>query len=156
MLATSFVEPPYTGGANNSYMQIFDVRTGKLSVLPSSEGKGGGEWITQDSLVAVNNSVTKLLTFDFNKGKWSDLVEDIFVSWMISPDRKYPYIASGGAEPNAQRLRFADHQIETVTSLKNFRRVADSAAVSIAPDGSPVFTRDIGTQEIYALTVRWP
>ncbi len=156
VLATSFVESPYSGGANYSYMQIFDVRTGKLSVLPSSEGKGGGEWITQDSLVAVNNSVTKLLTFDFNTGKWSDLVEGIFVSWMVSPDRKYLYIATGGVEPKAQRLRFADHQVETITSLKNFRRVADSAAVSIAPDGSPVFTRDIGSQEIYALTVKWP
>ncbi len=157
VLATSFVESPYTGGANQySYMQIFDVRTGKLSVLPSSEGKGGGEWITQDSLVAVNNSVTKLLTCDFNTGKWSDLVEGSFVSWMVSPDRKYLYIATGGAEPKAQRLRLADHQIETITSLKNFRRVADSAGVSIAPDGSPVFTRDIGSQEIYALTVKWP
>jgi hypothetical protein len=66
------------------------------------------------------------------------------------------YIASGGVEPKAQRLRFADHQIETITSLKNFRRVADSAAVSVAPDGSPVFTRDIGSQEIYALSLRWP
>ncbi len=157
VLATSFVESPYTGDTNqHSYMQIFDVRTGKLSVLPSSEGKGGGEWITQDSLVAVNNSATKLLTFDFNTGKWSDLVEGIFVSWMVSPDRKYLYLATGGAEPKAQRLRFADHQIETISSLKNLRRVADSAGVSIAPDGSPVFTRDIGSQEIYALSIRWP
>ena len=156
VLATSFVESPLTGRANNAYMQIFDVRTGKLSVLPSSEGKGGGEWITQDSLVAVNNSVTELLTFDFNTGKWSDLLEGSFVSSKVSPDRKYLYIATGGTEPKAQRLRLADHQIETITSLKNFRRVADSAGVSIAPDGSPVFTSDIGTQEIYALSIRWP
>jgi hypothetical protein len=26
----------------------------------------------------------------------------------------------------------------------------------VTPDGSPVFTRDIGTTEIYALTVKWP
>jgi hypothetical protein len=28
--------------------------------------------------------------------------------------------------------------------------------ISVAPDGSAVFTRDIGTQEIYALTMKWP
>jgi len=28
--------------------------------------------------------------------------------------------------------------------------------INAAPDGSPVFTRDIGTQQIYALSVRWP
>jgi hypothetical protein len=25
----------------------------------------------------------------------------------------------------------------------------------VAPDGSPIFARDIGTHEIYALNVRW-
>jgi hypothetical protein len=44
--------------------------------------------------------------------------------------------------------------------LKDLRRVVDSVEgqtqVNVAPDGSPVFTRDIGTQEIYALTVHWP
>jgi hypothetical protein len=30
------------------------------------------------------------------------------------------------------------------------------AQVGVAPDGSPVLTRDIGTQEIYALSVKWP
>jgi hypothetical protein len=67
---------------------------------------------------------------------------------------------TGGAEPKAQRLRFADRQIETIVSLKDLRQVVDSVEgntqISVAPDGSPVFTRDIGTQEIYALNVRWP
>jgi hypothetical protein len=31
-----------------------------------------------------------------------------------------------------------------------------STQISIAPDGSPVFTRDTGYQEIYALNIRWP
>jgi len=28
--------------------------------------------------------------------------------------------------------------------------------MSIAPDGSPIFTQDTGYQEIYALNIRWP
>jgi hypothetical protein len=28
--------------------------------------------------------------------------------------------------------------------------------ISVAPDGSPVFTRDVSTEKIYALTVKWP
>jgi len=54
---------------------------------------------------------------------------------------------------------FADHAVETITSLKNLRMVDDpytSAQVSVAPDGSSLFTRDTGTQEIYALSVKWP
>jgi hypothetical protein len=58
------------------------------------------------------------------------------------------------------RVRFADHKIEEIVSLADVRRVTDpidyNTQISVAPDGSPVFTRDIGTQEIYALTVKWP
>ena len=28
--------------------------------------------------------------------------------------------------------------------------------IIVAPDSSPVFTRDLGSQEIHALNVRWP
>jgi hypothetical protein len=57
------------------------------------------------------------------------------------------------------RVRLADHKVETISSLKNLSRATvggQITQVSVAPDGSPVFTRDIGTQEIYALTVKWP
>ena len=58
------------------------------------------------------------------------------------------------------RIRLADHEVETITSLKDLRRVADweesNTQISVAPDGSAVFTRDIGSQEVYALSVKWP
>ncbi len=148
------------GEQDRVYLQTFDLRTGKLSVVPSSQGLVGGLWITQDNLVAANEEYTKLLTFDFKTQKWSNLVSGNIVNWNVSPDRQYVYFATGGAEPAAQRLRFSDRQVETITSLKNLRRVVDkvekSTQIIVAPDGSPVFTRDIGTQEIYALTVKWP
>jgi hypothetical protein len=77
---------------------------------------------------------------------------------MISPDRKYIYFTTGGAEPKAERLRFADQQIETIASLKGLPRDLGTGAPSlnVAPDGSPIFTRVTGYQEIYALNVRWP
>ena len=58
----------------------------------------------------------------------------------------------------AFRLRLADHQIETITSLKDLHRVVNYGwtQINVAPDGSPIFTRDTGYQEIYALNIRWP
>jgi hypothetical protein len=54
----------------------------------------------------------------------------------------------------------SDGQVETITTLNDFRRVVDSVEqgtqLDVASDGSPVFARDIGTQEIYALNIRWP
>jgi len=147
---------------HNPYLQMYDFRTGSLSMVPGSQGLVGGAYGSdQASLVAANQAGTKLLSFDFKSQKWSDLVARDIAEWTVSPDGKYLYFTTGGPEPMAQRLRFADHQIETITSLKDLRRVLDSmemgrTQINVAPDGSPIFTRDIGTQEIYALTVRWP
>lgn len=94
--------------------------------------------------------------FDFKTQKWSDLVAGNFRAYNVSPDRKYFYFTTGGTEPKAQRLRLADRQIETITSLKDFREKEGGSDITVAPDGSPIFTRDIGTQEIYALKVKWP
>ena len=56
------------------------------------------------------------------------------------------------------RVRIADQQLETIASLKGFYRAWSygTTQINVAPDGSPVFTRDRGYQEIYALNVRWP
>ena len=43
--------------------------------------------------------------------------------------------------------------------IKGLRRVVDpqvGTTIAIGPDGSVLFTRDVGTDEIYALTLRWP
>src|SRR5690348_12867980 len=59
------------------------------------------------------------------------------------------------------RLRLADRKIEAVTSLKGLRRVSDitlqgASWVGVAPDGSLLLMRDMGTQEIYALNLKGP
>jgi hypothetical protein len=147
-------------GADMWSQRVFDVRTGKISELPASTGLGGGEWITNDSLIAVTQDQKEIRIFDFKTQKWSLLASGNFVNWNISPDRMYFYFTTGGSDPKAQRLRIADRHIETLVSLKDFRRVVDAVEtitqISVAPDDSPVFTRDIGTQEVYALTVKWP
>ena len=148
--------------ANGGYgYQITDLRTGKTSAVPSGPGLNGVIWLTQDTLVFRNAKATNLLTFDLKTQKRTDLVPNTYgniPNWMPSPDGKYLYFATGGVEPKAMRLRVADHQIETITSLKDLHRALNNGdtQINVAPDGSPLFTRDTGYQEIYALKVRWP
>ena len=139
---------------------IVDLRTGKKSAVPSSKNIFAF-WLDQDSLIAANEKGTNFVTFNRKTEKWADLTPRAsgeIEHWMISPDYKYMYFSTAEAEPKAMRLRIADHQMETITSLKNFHRVVNSGntQINVAPDGSPVFTRDTGYQEIYALNVRWP
>jgi serine/threonine protein kinase/Tol biopolymer transport system component len=144
----------------HSDLQIFDVRAGKTSAVPGAEHMVGGWWVTQDMLVACTPDQKKFMTFDFKTQKWTELASGAFSNWAVSPDSRYLYFTTRGLESKVQRVRFADRQVETVTSLKDFHQLVDlqpqPTEVGVAPDGSPVLTRDISSQEIYALNVRWP
>ena len=144
-------------------LQFLDLRTGKRSLVPESQDLYGGQWVGEDTVVAAPMNNAKLVIFDVRTQKWSDLVPgklpDSVVNWAHSPDYKYVYYTTGGAEPKAMRVRLADHKIENIANLKDLRRALGpdgNTQISVAPDGSAIFTRDIGTQEIYALTLKWP
>jgi hypothetical protein len=127
-----------------------------LSPVPSSQGIGGAFWVNEDTIVAAYD-FKKVLAFNFKTTHWSELLSGQIANWMPSPDGKYLYYSTGGADPEARRFRVGDHHVEKITSLKNLRRVNNRGTqISVAPDGAPIFTRDIGTQEIYALTIKWP
>jgi hypothetical protein len=103
------------------------------------------------------------MVFDVKTQKWSDLVSlsttGYVANWTHSPDYKYVYYTTSGAEPMVYGIRLVDHQIETITSLKDPRLgtgPGGNTEISVAPDGSAVFTRNTGSQDIYALTVKWP
>jgi len=139
-----------------------DLRTGKDSAIPDSRGKYGPLWSPDGKfLMAATGDIGNLLLFDFKSQKWSELAKGAFVNWEWSQDAKYVYcVDSGPGEPRALRIRVADKHAEIITGLKNIRRLDDTSAggywAGVAPDGSLLLARDIGTQEIYALNVKWP
>jgi len=77
----------------------------------------------------------------------------------MSPDGVYAYCeASDGPDHKVVRVKVSDGYAETVMEIKGLRRVVDQFAgtsLSVAPDGSILLTRDEGSQEIYALRVKW-
>jgi WD40 repeat protein len=143
---------------------LLDLRTGQRSIVPGSQDlMEGVQWVAEDMLVAATADRKKLLVFSVRTQKWSELVSlamsDTVINWAYAPDYKYVYYTTGGTEPQAMRVRLADHKVEMITSLKDLPRAVGTdgnTQISVAPDGCPVFTRDIGTQEIYALAVKWP
>ena len=156
---SSVVYSTWTGDVHES-LRTLNLQHGTAAILPASQDKVSPFWIAEDTIVAATQAQNKLLTFDFKTGKWSDLLDTAVVDFMPSPDGKYIYYTTAGTDPIVSRIRLADHKVETLTSLKDLRRVLDLDSninpLSVAPDGSPVFTRDVGTQEIYSLTVKWP
>lgn len=143
-------------------IQSLDLATGKATEIPSARGTANALFVDANTLVALNYIDKKFVTFDMATRKWSDLLSlpSYPIDWQLSPDHKYLFITTGGEEMHVERVAFASRQAEPVTDLKHYNQIQDplDAATDsgVAPDGSPVFARDISSQEIYAVNIRWP
>jgi hypothetical protein len=95
-----------------------------------------------------------LFLFDFKTQKWSELAKVNVGSTNWSRDGQYLYFDTVlELDPALVRLRVSDRKLERLVSLKNFRRAWGTFGPwsGLAPDGSPLVLRAIGTDEIYAL-----
>jgi hypothetical protein len=88
----------------------------------------GAFWLDPQTLAAASGDLKKLEIFDFKTKAWTDLVavdvRNLIHNWINSPDGKYVYYAAGGKERRFSTF-LADRKVETVTSLKDFTRVAN-------------------------------
>jgi hypothetical protein len=83
-------------------------------------GVSGGYWLSQDTVMVRGPSGTKFVIVDLKTQQRADMpgISGDIENFFPSVDGKYLDYTTGGVEPKALRYRFADHQIETMTSLK--------------------------------------
>jgi Tol biopolymer transport system component len=153
---------PAPGNPQAAKIMLLDLKTRALTQLVGSQGICCPRW-SPDSrwVVALSADNQKLLLLDLSTKKWRQLADKMgtmgYMTW--SPDSKYiGFDTSFTVDPGFFRVRVADGQIERVASLKNIHRFFPQWGEwsGMAPDGSPLFVRDISTQEIYALDWRLP
>jgi len=150
----------------NTPIYTFDLRTQSVSSLPGSNGLFSSRISPDGRYVAALTSAKpfSLMLFDISTEKWTEVPGSGYgyLSW--SRDSKYVYFREaeyfGGGNPSRiLRVRVSDRHVEHVLDEKNIGRVIVGTIVpwlGLAPDDSPLFARDISTQEIYALDVDLP
>ena len=165
------IEGKRVGEENYQELETIDLQSGKSSVVPSSQGVyatpsmlgvQAAAWLASNTLIAATlmsptedqKSWLKLLALDLHSGKRTELVSGPIVGWSLSPDRKYIYYRTGGTEPKCMRIRLSDRKVEEIAGLDLRQKL--TGGFSVAPDGSLMFMRYIGTQEIYSIAVKWP
>jgi Tol biopolymer transport system component len=137
-----------------------DLKTRSSKKLPGSDGLWVPRWSSDGShIVARSADSRSLMLYDFATRNWSELVRDVYVvpvNW--SADGKSVFYVRRGAQPAILRVSIADHKVEEILNLKELRQTGFRGAVwtGLTPDDSPLFLKDIGTQEIYALDLRLP
>jgi Tol biopolymer transport system component len=147
-------------GPQNPRIRLFDIKTSVITIVPGSDGLGGPSCSPDGRYIAaVRRDGKKLRLYELATGNWSDLAtRDIgFLQWSF--DSKYVYFDTGTSKELAvYRVRISDRKLEKVADLQNFRRAVDPwvSWMGLTPDGSPLLTRDIGSQEVYALDFEAP
>jgi serine/threonine protein kinase/Tol biopolymer transport system component len=133
---------------------LLDLKSRRISTLPASEGLFSPRWSPDGRYIAaMTRDSQRLLLFDFNTRKWAELLKMLagYPTW--SKDGTFIYFdRPAGTNPTMCRVRISDRKLEQLFSLKNLRRVGSVGPWSgLTPDDSILMTRDVGSQDIYAL-----
>ena len=138
---------------SNSEIKVFDVATGKVASLPGSQRMFSPRWSPNGRYIgALSADSSRLMLFDNQTGKWSELAQGS-VGWLNwSHDGQWMYFLDQGAKGAVVRVRISDHKSEEVLALDNFNTTGRySGSLALMPDDSPLLLREAGTQDIYAL-----
>jgi len=140
-------------------IHILDLETQRVTGVPASNDLFSPRWSPDGRyLLALSRDSSKLALFDFSARKWEQLAEGAFFSWPNwSHDGRCIYYIRDYPTSAVMRFRIADWKVERVVDLKEFPTVGFyGTSLSLTPDDKPVMTRNIGTQEIFALDWQAP
>lgn len=149
--------------ANN--IHILDVRTRKVRDVPGSAGVFSPRWSPDGRyLLATTGDFQKLMIYDFTTAKWQVLanVEADYprarAHW--SRDGKCVYFNNAQAKNlPVYRVCLDNRKPEHIVDLSQAGTLAYGRFgwwTGLGPDDSILAARDIGSQEIYALDVKFP
>jgi DNA-binding winged helix-turn-helix (wHTH) protein/Tol biopolymer transport system component len=154
----SLVFGPWKGGASRG-IKVLDLNTNKVHPLAGATEMWSPR-ISPDGhyIAALAQQDSRMMLFDTTTQKWEELSSLYagYPSW--SHDGKFLYFqdwTNGGASPaRVVRIRISDRKLETIVDLRSLDRLSIGTFMSwtgLAPDDSVLLSRDISTQEIYAL-----
>ena len=144
-----------------SEIRVVDLKTRQVSSIAGSNDMFSPRWSPDGRYLAALNleSISKkLFLYDFQTGKWSDLITDPdgvgYPAW--SSDSRYVEYWSSN---NIKRIRLGNSRPEDLFSIQTlniystpeFGPWSDNAA-----DGSRMFLRDVSSEDIYALDIDFP
>ena len=147
----------------NAPIYTMDLRTKRVSALPGSSGLYSSHWSPDGRFIAaLKDDSIALMIFDFTTQEWTEAFPSQVAYETFSHDGKYIYflnIPAPDFKPRVLRLRMSNRKIEEVVDLQKAGPLLNgrsSTWFGLATDDSPLVTRDISTQEIYALEMDWP
>ena len=141
-------------GTSIHVVHVVDLKTGRVSPLPGSEGMWSPRWSPKGRFMAGLSEayLSKIVLYDFQTRKQSELSSaGAYPSW--SPDGESLFYATWHEEGAWWRVRMRDRKTERVMPLQNTRVFLWFAQ---APNNSLITTRTVSASEIHALDWEGP
>ena len=134
-------------------LRLLDLQSHRVSSIPGSVGYTGPRWSPDGRhIVALTKDARKMVLFDFQTGRWSDLIQTTngFPNW--SRDSQFVYFLHYAEKPAVLRIRISDRKLEQVADLRDFLATGFWRFwLGLDPEDAPLMLRDSGTQDVYSL-----
>jgi len=151
--------------SDQTYIELYDLKTHQSSVLSDSNGIFAPRWSPDGRYIAAITSRgnDKLMLYETKTQRWRrvDTKQSSFGYLTWSPDSNYVYFDTIlQHDAGFSRLRISDGKIEKLADLTKIRTYRDQFGpgswTGLAPGEIPVLPRDISTQEIYSFDLQFP
>ena len=145
------------------FIELFDIDTHETRKLPGSDGIFAPRWSPDGRhIVALSPDNQKLLLYDVRSKQWRQVPCNLhdfgYLAW--SRNSSYVYFDDTSSSGNGfYRVRISDARMERIVDFQNISRFPDQfwqSWTGLGPGDTPLFVRDISTQEIYALDLNFP
>jgi Tol biopolymer transport system component/DNA-binding winged helix-turn-helix (wHTH) protein len=155
LVAFGDVPPSFGKASGKEMIHIFSLDTHAHSELPGSQGLWTARWSPDGrSLAALTIAGQQLMLYDFPTKKWRATKTGNVNNPTWSGDCKYVYFDTAGADRTLRRVRVSDGHIDELTSLHSYSNLAWWWS-GVTPDSSPMILRNLGTTEIYSLSLEY-
>ena len=137
-------------------LRIFDLDSHRIADVPGPVGLYSPRWSPDGRFIAAMSTHSPYLeVFNLETHQWSTVLshEGIgFPSW--SRDGRYLYILCVYQQPGVYRVSVQGGAPERVVDLDEFHHTGIlSGWMGLDPNDTPLLLRDVGTDDLYALTL---
>jgi eukaryotic-like serine/threonine-protein kinase len=146
----------HTQSNGEAALRIFDLDSHRITDVPGPVGVFSPRWSPDGRFIAaLSTHFSDLIVCDLETHQWSTVLSHegiAFPSW--SRDSRYLNILYADKQPGVYRVSVKGGAPERVADLNGFRHTGLVGAwMGLDPNDAPLLLRDVGTDDLFALTL---